>query len=186
MGRCNLDRICFPRPLVAGVIIPMLSLSLTSCASHQIPFEGQARKANDAILAYQEGQRLEAEEKYEDALASYTLAIPYAKTRDAALYKVGRISALQEDWEQAEEAFESLLDDDPGNIAARQSLAYVYCLSGREGQGLEAYQALHEEKPHDESIFQGYIKALQLNGLEAEAQSAQAEYEALFPHLISK
>ncbi len=186
MGRCSLVRIRFPRPLVAGIVIPLLSLAFPSCASRQIPFEGQARKANEAILAYQEGQRLEAEGDYEAALASYTLAIPYTKTHDAALYKVGRICALQEEWEQAEEAFESLLDDDPGNTAARQSLAYVYCQSGREGQGLEAYRALHEEKPHDESIFQGYIKALKMNGLEAESQEAEAEYEALFPHLISK
>ncbi len=171
---------------MAGIVIPLLSLAFPSCVSRQIPFEGQARKANEAILAYQEGQRLEAEGNYENALASYMLALPYAKTHDAALYKVGRVAALQGEWTQAEYAFNSLLEDDPGNIAARQSLAYVYCQSGREVQGLEAYRALHEEKPHDESIFRGYIKALKLNGLEAESQEAEAEYEVLFPHLISK
>ena len=154
---------------------------LFSCASAQIPFEAEARRNNDAVRAYQEGQRLESERKYTDALAAYADALPYARLHDAALYKIGRISAVTGDWDRAEEAFEELLLDDPQNTAARQSLAYVFCQSGREGEGLAAYRVLHEEKPHDELIFQGYIKALKLNGLDEEAAGEEEVYASLFP-----
>lgn len=171
----------FPRAAFAALAVSALSLLFFSCASAQIPFEQQARNGNDAVRAYQEGQRLESEKKYTAALASYADALPYARLHDAALYKIGRISAVTGDWERAEAAFEELLLDDPQNSAVRQSLAYVYCQSGREAEGLAAYRALHEEKPHDELIFQGYIKALKLNGLDEEAEKEEAAFAALFP-----
>lgn len=176
----------FFRAASAALAVSGASLLFFSCASAQIPFEAEARRNNDAIRAYQEGQRLEAAGKYEEALAVYADALPYAQTHDAALYKRGRLACLCGDWELAEAAFTLLLQDDPENTSVRQSLAYVYCQGGREAEGLAAYRALHEEKPHDELIFQGYIKALKLNGLEEEAQEAEAEFDRLFPHLMSK
>lgn len=172
----------------ALVALSLLSVSFFSCASSAlaIPFEEEARQNNAAVLAYQEGQRLEGEGKYQKAVESYTEALTYPKIRDAALYKIGRLSTLSEDWDRADEAFSELLKDDPDNTAVRQSLAYVYCQSGREDEGLEAYRELHEEKPHDEKIFQGYIKALRMNGMNEEAESEEAAYAALFPHLMSK
>ena len=167
--------------VAAGVLSAAITLSCLSCRSGQIPFERQARSNNDAVLAYQEGQRLEAEGKYRAALDSYSQALSYVKIHDAALYKTGRMAALCGDWDRAVDSFEMLLQDDPGNSSVRQSLAYVFCQSGQEAEGLALYRTLHEEKPHDELIFQGYIKALRQNGLDAEVQEAEAEFEALFP-----
>lgn len=175
-------------PAAAILALFLLSGSFFSCASSEIavPFEKEARQNNAAVLAYQEGQRLEGEDKYAEAVESYTEALVYDKIRDAALYKIGRLSALSEDWERADGAFSELLRDDPGNTAVRQSLAYVYCQSGREEEGLEAYRELHEEKPHDEKIFEGYIKALKMNGLDEELEKEEAAFAAMFPHLMSK
>ncbi|MBP5157760.1 MAG: hypothetical protein K6G18_17135 [Treponema sp.] len=175
-------------PAASILALSLLSAPFVSCSSTQmaIPFEAEARRNNEAVLAYQEGKRLEGEGKYELAISSYTEALPYPKIHDAALYKIGRLSSLSGDWERAEGAFMELLLDDPDNTAARQSLAYVWCQSGREEEGLAAYRALHEEKPHDEQIFQGYIKALKMNGLDDEAESEEAAFEDLFPHRISK
>ena len=172
--------------LGAAAVLAVLSAGCFSCRSAEIPFEAEARRNNEAIQAYQEGQRLESEGKYEEALAVYADALPYAQTHDAALYKRGRLACLCGDWELAEAAFTLLLQDDPANTAVRQSLAYVYCQSGREEEGLEAYRALHEEKPHDELIFQGYIKALKLNGLDEEAEREEEAYASLFPQRMSK
>lgn len=174
--------------MAAILALSLLSAPLLSCASSKpaIPFEAEARRNNAAIRAYQEGQRLEGEGKYRRAVESYTEALGYPKIHDAALYKIGRLSTLSADWERAEDAFVELLHDDPDNTAVRQSLAYVYCQSGREEEGLEAYRALHEEKPHDEKIFEGYIKALKMNGMDEEAESEQAAFAAMFPHLMSK
>ncbi len=188
MARCDAGCSGLLRAGATALALSFLSAGIISCASSSIaiPFEAEARRNNAAIIAYEEGRKLEGKGNYEEAISSYEEALPYLKTHDAALYKIGRLSSLCGDWERAESAFMELLDDDPGNTAVRQSLAYVWCQSGRESDGLEAYRALHEEKPHDEMIFQGYIKALKLNGMDEEAEAEEEAFEGLFPHLISK
>lgn len=168
--------------------LSLLSVPISSCTSSElaVPFEGEARQNNAAVLAYQEGQRLEGEGMYAKAVGAYTEALTYPRIHDAALFKIGRLSILSGDWERAEEAFSELLRDDPDNTAVRQSLAYLWCQSGKEEYGLEAYRNLHEEKPHDEKIFEGYIKALKINGMDEEAEREEAAYAAMFPHLMSK
>lgn len=169
------------------ICLSSLSFFSPSCSSMRIPFEARAELYNEATLSYQEGQKLEAEEKYEQAVLSYEKALSFPKIRDSALFRMGRCASLCEDWTKAEESFLRLLKDDEGNTAVRQSLAYVYCQSGRIEEGLNEYRALHEEKPHDESIYKGYIKALRLNNLDEEADREEEAFTALFPpHLMSK
>ena len=172
---------------LAGELAVLTASLFVACSSSvSIPFEKEARKDNAAITAYKNGQSLEEEGKYREAISSYELSLNSDKTRDAALYKIGHLSSLIGDWQMADESFSTLLREDTENVTVRQSLAYVYCRAGRKKEGLELYRELHEEQPYDESVYQGYIKALKLNGMDEEAKKEEEAFASLFPHLMSK
>ncbi len=84
---------------------------------------------NDAIAAFQVGHVAEAKAMFERTL-SWNLADP------DALYYMGRISCVEDDWERAIYYFQCCIDVEPGFPTARRWLLYAEKSAGPIGDKL--------------------------------------------------
>jgi len=84
---------------------------------------------NDAIAAFQVGHVAEAKDMFERAL-SWNPADP------DALYYMGRISCVEQDWERAIYYFQCCIDADPAFPTARPWLLYAEKAAGTVGDKL--------------------------------------------------
>lgn len=83
--------------------------------------------------------------------------------------------------DEAEQAFERALDEDPGNANTLVNLGFVYLDSGRPRQAVQAFSAAVQAAPGNESALYGLALSSQRNGAERQASELWLRFLGRFP-----
>lgn len=134
---------------LAAALLPCMCLSVlcAACSGVRVPGETKLRERNIAIEYYNIAEAYAELGQYEKAVEYYTRALPEKSLSDAAYYKLGRCSALAQDYAAAERVFKALLRKDPANTDISASLAYVYAMQGDVERALSIYEGILQENP---------------------------------------
>lgn len=121
-------------------------------------------------------------EKYDQALFFYKKASTEPSYKNAALYGMGRIYALTENWKEAVSVFASLYEQEPENEILISAYAYALVAAGDGERALPLYAEMMRTHPDDARFAVDYVELLFLAGLYDEAREEAAALEERFPN----
>jgi tetratricopeptide (TPR) repeat protein len=118
--------------------------------------------------------------KYEKAEQYYRRAAERAEYRNAAMYGVGRMSALRSNWKDAVVVFSDLYDQDADNTMLATALAYALAQSGETERALDLYKGIYASNEDDPSVCRNYAQMLFVMGKYEESIALVQELEKRF------
>ena len=99
------------------------------------------------------GLVMSAESKYDAALDAFNEVIRQSPKSGIAYFSVAQVRDLQGDWNQAQGAYRRSLELDPGNVVAKNNLAWSYSEHGGNiDVALRLAQEASQAKPDDPEI----------------------------------
>ncbi len=99
------------------------------------------------------GLVLKAETKYDAALGAFNQVAQLAPKSGTAYFYIAQIKDEQGDWSQAQSAYQKALELEPGNIAAKNNLAWGYAEHGGNiDVALRLAQEASQARPDDPEI----------------------------------
>ena len=110
-----------------------------------------------------------ASEEVEDALRNCNAALEINPNSNRAYYLRGRAHMIGEAWGTAAEDLERVVEAEPSNTEALQSLAYVHAQLGNKDRSLELYMDYLTFNPDDPSVRLNIAYELANAGANAEA-----------------
>ncbi|MCG8467016.1 MAG: FlgO family outer membrane protein [Gemmatimonadetes bacterium] len=112
-----------------------------------------------------------ASEQAADAVTNCTNAIELNPEADRAYYLRGRAHMMSESWGTAAEDLQRVVDNDPSNTEALQSIAFVYAQLGDGDRSLDYYRQYLNFQPDDVDVRLRIAYELANAGGHAEAMS---------------
>src|SRR5262249_34084536 len=99
------------------------------------------------------GSVLTTESKYDDALAAFNKALELSPQSASTYLHIGQLHELREQWQLAQASYQKALTLDPGNVIAKNNLAWNYAEhGGNVDVALRLAQEANQARPDDPEI----------------------------------
>lgn len=160
----------------------ILCFFLLSCVS-TVPGEKAVILKNLSAEYFNIAENYLAQEKYSKAIDNYNLSLRTANQKDKnqIKYQLAKAYALNKNYNEAQDIFFELYEQEKSNTILVQSLAFCYGKNGKIDEALTLYKDIYLENPSQEDVANNYFLLL----LEAkqidEAKSVLEKFKTDFP-----
>lgn len=124
-----------------------------------------------------------SQKNYSKAIENYKLSLRSAKNENLnqIKYQLAFSYALNKDYEEAENIFYDLYQQEKDNTILAESLAYCYGKNGKLHDSINIYKELYEKAPYREEIAKNYYLLLLETKEYDEAKSVLEKFKIDFP-----
>ena len=141
----KLKRLFWDKRVGLAAVFLLLAFPYISCTSTKfaVPIPGK----NDSVVSNIYIEYLNIADnyfelkKYDKAETYYKAAMDNQDIYWNAYYKLAKCYVYEAKWDDALNAYETLLNRDSENISIQSSIAYIYAMSGNTEKSIEAYSA---------------------------------------------
>ncbi len=158
-------------------------LALSSCKTTKFYMPGEKKYVLSGIYSeyYNIGEEYLKLKNYSKAAEFYIKAASDKEIANAAYFKAGRCYALGKNWTKALGVYSEIYRYDKGNSSVKESLAYIYAMSGDYKNSEVLYRELLDANPDVPEILMNYAVVLLTMEKYDEARAQVAILKEKFP-----